>query len=74
MKFIINCEENEAEDVLRLMLEKKHMFETGQSRPGWGWVFYTPAGKGFFVREIKGGLSASPAKRRETPPKEEASA
>lgn len=62
MKIIINAEPDEFPYVLELIEEARPRFERQPSRPGWGWVFSKPGKRGFFIREIKDGLSASPAK------------
>jgi hypothetical protein len=60
MRIIINAEPDEMHDVLDLILEHRADFERPPSRPGWGWHFQTKSGRRFFLREIKGGVSASP--------------
>lgn len=57
MKFIVDAEPDDAPAVLARMIEMVPRFE-GKSRPGWGW-FENIAGKQYFVRETKTGLSAS---------------
>jgi len=57
MKIIINCDDGWEEYALRLILENAEMFNRPSSKNGWGWHFGTkPA---FFLRQIKGGISAT---------------
>lgn len=64
MRYIINAEIDDAPAVLAMMQEQAHNFDRRSERLGWGWTWSIPNGKRFFVRQIKGGLSASPAKPR----------
>lgn len=62
MRIIMTCEPEEMEAVLRLIMESMPRFARHPERPGWGWHFCVPNGRTFFIRSIKGGLSASPTK------------
>ncbi len=57
----MTCEPNEAEAVLKLIISAQPIFARHPERLGWGWHFSVPNGRAFFIRSIKGGLSASPA-------------
>lgn len=62
MKIIINAEPDDMPAVVQLIMDKKPMFDRSDDRLGWGWMFAVPGGKRFFLRRIKGGISANPAK------------
>jgi hypothetical protein len=62
VKIIINAEPDEMADVLVLVMKSRETFARHPERIGWGWAFSTKGGRSFFVRQIKGGLSASPTK------------
>jgi hypothetical protein len=62
MKIIINCEPDEPEEVLRLILSHWSDFEHSRG-PGWGWVHRIPNGREFFLRSLKDGVSATPVRK-----------
>ena len=62
MRIIINAEPEEMADVMEMVMKARETFARHPERIGWGWAFSTKAGRGFFVRQIKGGFSASPSK------------
>lgn len=64
MKIIINAEPEEMDDVLSLIMSSRDAFARHPERLGWGWNFRVPGGREFFLRHIKGGISASPAPAR----------
>jgi hypothetical protein len=63
MKIIVNAQPDEMEEVVRLIMKNRDSFARQPERLGWGWHFHSNAlGRSFFIRQIKGGLSASPSK------------
>lgn len=62
MRIIINAEPDEMADVMETVLKSRETFARHPERIGWGWAFATKSGRSFFIRQIKGGLSASPSK------------
>jgi len=62
MRLILTCEPDEAEALLKLVMDIRPTFARHPERIGWGWHFRIPNGRTFFIRAIKGGLSASPTK------------
>ncbi|SCW57231.1 hypothetical protein SAMN02927924_01451 [Sphingobium faniae] len=60
MKIIMHCDLEEAQDLLKVMLDSREQFARHPERIGWGWHFSVPNRRSFFIRQIKGGLSASP--------------
>jgi hypothetical protein len=62
VKIIINAEPEEIAEVVALIMDRKVMFDATPERLGWGWAFPIASGRRFFLRQIKGGISASPVK------------
>ncbi len=63
MKIIVNAEPEDMEAVVRMVMKARADFDRHPERIGWGWHFSYPGGATYFVRQIKGGLSASPAEK-----------
>ena len=62
-QFIINAPADEAEAVLKLMLDSRDMFARSGGKIGWGWALRASNGKMYFVRETKQGFSAREARQ-----------
>jgi hypothetical protein len=61
VKVIINAEPDEIEAVAKLVMESREQFDRHPERIGWGWTFCSAQlRRSFFIRQIKGGLSARP--------------
>jgi len=60
MKIIINCDDGLEVYAMSLIINNAKMFNRPNSKNGWGWHFGSkPA---FFLRQIKGGISATQLK------------
>ncbi|MGK2908791.1 MAG: hypothetical protein ACSLE1_03180 [Sphingobium sp.] len=58
MKIIITCDDGQEEYALRLINSNVEMFNRHGNKIGWGWHFHERDKPTFFLRQIKGGISA----------------
>lgn len=56
VRVILDCEWDDLQHALDLLIDAKPLFDGRPSRPGWGWGF-GPSERRFFVRETKQGFS-----------------
>ncbi len=47
------------EDAIALVRRELPAFDRGPERLGWGWHHRVPSGRTYFLRQIKGGVSAT---------------